>query len=334
MKLILLTLLCIILPSVTPECWPLCSPDDECFLITKSTVSGKAGDVAYRFYTGDSINQYKEVNIRNVTGIIEDTHFDKSKKTCIVVHGFHQNAEGITIVEIISALLETKKCNLLFLDWSKFAKLDPLTVSMSAQSIGKGSFTDSLKGFSKGGVSSADITLIGFSVGNILIAAGANKIQEDDLHIGSIHALEPPGLWYNIKFLMPLTKKSASMVSVYHTDRGNFGTDVDCGLIDIHFNEDGKRFQPGCPFTLLPLSFCKKNACSHMRSCGYFAEAIVNPTFKARRCDSYDNFKKGKCNENHEITLGMNYEPTDAGKYYLVTNAAPPYGKGEDGSHP
>lgn len=67
-------------------------------------------------------------------------------------------------------------------------------------------------------------------------------------------------------------------------------------------------------------------ACSHGRSHQFFAESITNKqAFQAVPCDSWDNYKNGKCSDGQPISMGMHAPNTARGVYYLNTKDSAPF---------
>lgn len=65
--------------------------------------------------------------------------------------------------------------------------------------------------------------------------------------------------------------------------------------------------------------------CSHVIVTAFFIEAIENPNaFSSLKCDSYENFLIGVCNENESVTVGGNLVGVD-GSFFFQTNPQKPY---------
>ena len=81
---------------------------------------------------------------------------------------------------------------------------------------------------------------------------------------------------------------------------------------------------------LINLQKVELAACSHFRVVNYYAESIRNNcAFKGTPCDTYDNYKKNKC--QCDSSLGCPIMGHDAhknvhqGKFYLSTNKETPF---------
>lgn len=65
--------------------------------------------------------------------------------------------------------------------------------------------------------------------------------------------------------------------------------------------------------------------CSHVIVTAFFIEAIANPNaFKSLKCDSYENFLSGGCDQNESVTVGGVLEGVE-GEFYFRTNPQKPY---------
>lgn len=119
-----------------------------------------------------------------------------------------------------------------------------------------------------------------------------------------------------------LVKSDAELVIVIHSDPWLNGYYKSCGHVDFWIN-GRPLIQPGCDpvsttsrkpgdvLELGALSFMKYNFnyltpflfwtvfCNHFLSYRVGAYSILNPeAFSSRKCDSYANYKLGKCDNN------------------------------------
>lgn len=62
---------------------------------------------------------------------------------------------------------------------------------------------------------------------------------------------------------------------------------------------NGGKSQPMCGFIDL-----LDGQCSHLKSIEFYAESLLTGNFKAKKCDSYKDFKKGKCDNGEVSYLG------------------------------
>lgn len=70
------------------------------------------------------------------------------------------------------------------------------------------------------------------------------------------------------------------------------------------------------------------DGCGHNLVNYFLIEAIRNPSgFTAIKCDSYEDYLAGGCENGERINMGGNLASAQ-GVYYFETNAEPPYSKG------
>lgn len=74
-------------------------------------------------------------------------------------------------------------------------------------------------------------------------------------------------------------------------------------------------------------------SCSRMRSVAYYTESINTKDFQATPCDSWKNYKKGRCDGVEQMVMGFHIDMNAASsitgsKYYLRTNKREPFSKG------
>lgn len=138
-----------------------------------------------------------------------------------------------------------------------------------------------------------------------------------------------------------MANSDADLVEVVYTDYGNLGMSRIAGHVNIFVNGGGK--QPGC--SLYEQSKKTGNifkplvsGCDHLRSVilmfDNYNQTYCQPV--AYACDSYKDFKKGKCidcganNENCWLfaqgpAKGLTLSPPKKTHYYLKTAAKQPF---------
>lgn len=85
---------------------------------------------------------------------------------------------------------------------------------------------------------------------------------------------------------------------------------------------DSMKFTYMCPNVVMYFS----GSCSHGRSEYLFMESIEDSeAFLSKKCDSYDNYLSGACDDNETVAMGGDLTPENAGTYYLETNSEYPY---------
>ena len=101
------------------------------------------------------------------------------------------------------------------------------------------------------------------------------------------------------------------------------------GMVDFYPN--GGFNMPGCTWTFWV------SACDHMKTLDYYVDSVNNrnnPDYLAStKCQSYEEFQAGFCNAGEKLpmgealTLDMINESNGPMKFYLNTNANPPFGQ-------
>lgn len=49
---------------------------------------------------------------------------------------------------------------------------------------------------------------------------------------------------------------------------------------------------------------CNDFGCRHGRSVDYYVESLISNKFVGKPCDTYENFKAGKCKEKPSVVMG------------------------------
>jgi pancreatic triacylglycerol lipase len=151
---------------------------------------------------------------------------------------------------------------------------------------------------------------LGSQVGQGIIrdTNGAKKLKR-------LTGLDPafPGFYPNT-FTKAISSNDAEFVDIIYTDSSPqvFGTPFKTGHADFVPNAELFRVQPGCPARIFLDLMALTNFCSHHRSVRFFAEsvtAVSGNKFLARKCGSWDDFKRNKCNSNEIVTFGIDAIP-------------------------
>nr|XP_047903633.1 phospholipase A1 member A isoform X4 [Anser cygnoides] len=174
---------------------------------------------------------------------IEDTSFNSSLETKIIIHGFRALGTKPSWIEgLVRAILHTSHVNVIAVDWvhgstgAYHSAVD--NVTQLALSISH--FISKLLAL---GVSGTSIHIIGVSLG-AHVAGLVGHFHSGQL--GRITGLDPAGPKYTRASLEErLDPGDALFVEAIHTDADNFGIRIPVGHIDYFVN--GGKDQPGCP---------------------------------------------------------------------------------------
>ncbi|XP_041978292.1 pancreatic lipase-related protein 2-like [Aricia agestis] len=188
-----------------------------------------------------------------------------------------------------------------------------------ACSIGKG-IADVLVTLASNGISHNKIHIIGHSLGaHIAGCAGESFEEKTGNKIAKISGVDPIHPCFN-EISNQLRSGQAKFVDTYRCNAYGFGADK--SLVDAVFVVNNGKTQPNCLSSPIPDLAVSTAAglCSHMACENFYFMTVSQPNlFKAYQCDSYDNFKQGKCAKNKQTVAGY-WAPSNAtGIYYTST---------------
>ncbi|CAH2108068.1 unnamed protein product [Euphydryas editha] len=284
-----------------------------------------------------SFGNYSVFSLNDPVPILSSSAYRPERKTVFYVFGFGGKAEEKSVQTIVEVYLGI--ANICLLNWEKEASTGilgpisyPLTAISNAKRIGN-EFGESLIKLHNAGLNLTDVHVIGFSLGGQLVGYTGRKVQEYDNILSRITGLEPAGPLYDgIISLRGLGASDASFVDIIHTNPNRLGSGEATGSVDIWVNCENS-VQPGCDGSNFGM-FIEKNLCSHDLSWKYFAEAIEHPSaYVARSASSCEEWRSGQATDQ-TVFMGDEINTEARGSFYLRTNSEPPYGLGEDGSHP
>ncbi|XP_026291992.1 pancreatic triacylglycerol lipase-like isoform X2 [Frankliniella occidentalis] len=224
---------------------------------------------------------------------------------------------------VSSAFLRQGSFNVIVVDWSAYSGFPYLSALSNLPGASR-AVADALNRMVQTGLPAESIWLTGHSLGAQLIGVASDTIT---FQIHQITGMDPAGPGFETPGVARLTRDAAELVEIVHTDAGVFGFNAPCGDVDIWPN-GGTAVQPGCFLEL-------EIGCSHLRSWMYFAEAVNHAdAFPAVRCASWDDFRRGACPANGGDVVYMAHShpgQNQTGNFYLTTNRASPFGKGQQG---
>ncbi|XP_061380918.1 inactive pancreatic lipase-related protein 1-like isoform X1 [Danaus plexippus] len=291
-------------------------------------------DIYLRFYNGNTLNEYVDLPLHQVTRLFEIKGFDNGNPTVLYIHGFIETAQQESVQVMVNSYLEARPdVNVILLDWSNMAHGSYLlNAARNTKKVGV-AVAAQLNRLIETGLVLEKLQIIGHSLGSHVAGYLSRELKNKyNKTIKRLTALDPafPAFYPDGVVMEHVTDKDAEFVDVIHTDAGGYGAPVRTGTADFWPN-GGKSVQPGCPrFAPIPLS--DDNLCSHWRSWQFYAESIRNPeAFAASPADSYHKFRENPSPEVGMVYMGANCDTSAQGSYYLTTNAEPPFGKGIDG---
>ncbi|XP_063441860.1 pancreatic lipase-related protein 2-like [Mytilus trossulus] len=293
----------------------------------------------FLLYTRQNPTEEFLLNAYDVSNI-SHSHFDGSKKTVFIIHGYNDYATSTLIQDIKYELLIKDDMNVIAVNWQYGA--DNLIYAKSAANtrVVGAIIGELLKNLHSAGLTSySKIHLVGHSLGaHICGIAGAIV----DGRIAKITGLDPAGPCFELQD--PVTRldtSDAHYVEVIHTDGASllqFGFGLDRAIGHADFYPNGGVRQPGCDHNVHSTAFALITgrmgkfsaalACSHMRSFDLFIESINSQcAFIGIPCDSKEDFDAGLCTgcDDGCAEMGYNGQQNGHGRYYFATNSAAPF---------
>ncbi|XP_045505201.1 pancreatic triacylglycerol lipase-like isoform X1 [Colias croceus] len=261
------------------------------------------------------------LNISEAAGWLRQARqFERDNRLIIFVHGFTDNPMKDSFTNISSSFLKNNHNSVLALDGSSLIRWLYLRSTTYVRFIGRSlaEFLAVLVGF---GQDPSQIHIIGHSLGAHIAGFTGKTFQElTRRNIGRISGLDPAGPCFShVEPELRLKHTDADFVDVIHTDAGVYGIKDAVGHVDYYPNSGA--MQPDCVL----------QTCSHSRAWLLYGVSIISPeAFPAVRCQDWDAFKKGQC-ENEISYMGYSAKPGTRGQYYLRTGDTFPYSLGKDG---
>lgn len=245
---------------------------------------------------------------------LEQTSFDPSKPTKIIIHGFlsHQgpNSGGDVLK---NAFLAMQDCNVITVDWSgadprEYSSAVKLAVPRVANEV-----AELIRLIANMGGDMNDVHLLGHSLG-AQMAGMAGSLTLGPAGAGRVTGLDPAGpLFEGRDPVQRLDPSDAAFVDVVHTDGGQLGYMAPLGHADF-YPDGGRHAMPGCGKDVVGL-------CSHCLVYDLMTEAIMKPGADVyRSCSSWQGYKNGDCASGDNAVMGVYTDPRSRGSYFLSTN--------------
>ncbi|XP_078477936.1 lipase member H, partial [Lampetra planeri] len=239
-------------------------------------------------YTRDNVSCGSVVSHTNLSA---SPHFNLSRPTTFIIHGFRPTGSPPMWVHRLTELLLAKKdLNVIVVDWNHGAANLNYFKAVENTHKAADNLTAFVERMQEHGASPSSIHMIGISLGaHISGFVGANMNGT----IGRITALDPAGPQFTgTPPEERLDATDAQFVDVLHTDIDALGYREPLGHIDFYAN--GGTDQPGCPKTIFSGGAYFK--CDHQRSVLLLCESLDRVcSSKAFPCNSYKDFLDGNC---------------------------------------
>ncbi|KAF7412701.1 hypothetical protein HZH66_001597 [Vespula vulgaris] len=288
--------------------------------IIKSVFKAAREPATFNLYTRENPFGEEQLFLNN-TEVLYASHFNESRPTKFIVHGFSDTGNEAWVRGLIDAYLLHEDVNVIVVGWGILAADVYPVAANNTRKVGEffGDFLEFLNRESN--LEYKDVHISGHSLGSHVAGfAGAYL----DGRIGRITGLDPASpLFETISGIVDpefrLDPTDAQFVDVIHTSGPAFGFLAPLGHADFYPN-NGEFPQPGCSF--LPTT----TYCSHSRAHQFMTESIGSTAgFKARTCESWEKYKERRCDYNPIVLMGEYASTSLRGKFYLSTNDEPPF---------
>ncbi|KAK0181684.1 hypothetical protein PV327_003949 [Microctonus hyperodae] len=272
----------------------------------------------FNLYTRENPFGEEQLFLNN-TEVLYASHFNESRPTKFIAHGFSDTGDEAWIHDLLDAYLKHENVNVIVVGWGTLAAEVYPNAANNTRKVGEylGEFLSFLNRESN--LEYKDVHICGHSLG-AHVAGYTGAYLEG--RIGRITGLDPASPLFEttsgvVDPEYRLDPTDAQFVDVIHTSGTAFGFLSPLGHADFYPN-NGKFPQPGCSF--LPTT----TYCSHSRAHQFMTESIGSISgFKARRCESWEKYRDGQCNYNPIVLMGEYASTSLRGKFYLSTNEAP-----------
>nr|XP_028582763.1 LOW QUALITY PROTEIN: lipase member H-A-like [Podarcis muralis] len=229
--------------------------------------------------------------ILSENNLTASTHLNLTKQTIIIIHGYRlTGSPPVWIDEIKELLLKKEDSNVITVDWNRGATTVYYPSAVKNAKTVVGILNNLIDQMLANGASLDSVYMIGVSLG-AHIAGFVGKAYNGKIR--RITGLDPAGPSFTGKLPSErLDHTDAQFVDVIHTDIDALGYREPLGNIDFYPN--GGTDQPGCPKTIF--SGTQYLKCDHQRSVFlYMASLKQNCNVTGYPCDSYVNYRNGKC---------------------------------------
>uniref|UniRef100_A0A194AQ58 Putative pancreatic triacylglycerol lipase-like protein n=1 Tax=Pinctada fucata TaxID=50426 RepID=A0A194AQ58_PINFU len=290
------------------------------------------------------INTAAQILQVNDTSSLSSSHFDASKETKFIVHGFTHNGNRQWLQNMCSEFLKKDDMNVIIVDWGHGSGV-PYTQATANTRVVGALMAKMIKQLVTVGADLNRVHIIGHSLGAHIAGYAGERLDK----LGRISGLDPADPYFQgTDTRVRLDPTDAQFVDVIHTDSSSIlqlGMGAMQALGHVDFYPNGGVNQPGCQkgafdkithtvwnaVTQLDIIAAEGAvACSHERSYVLFTESInSNCPFRAYPCTGSKEFEAGHCLEcSGDGCSEMGYKAinnTGRGSLYLDTAGASPF---------
>ncbi|XP_069173439.1 uncharacterized protein [Procambarus clarkii] len=290
----------------------------------------------FLLYTRERGEREKVIKPHNISTIV-NSHFNISRPTKLLIHGFGSSCNSVWIREMRVALLTMMDVNIICVNWQKGAEVpNYVRAASNTRLVGRQVALLLETMIANLNTTLDDFHLIGFSLGAHVSGHAGARLK----NLSRISGLDPAGpLFESYSPSVRLDYTDARFVDVIHTNAdsllmGGLGAFEPMGHVDFYPN--GGRMQKGCANLfvggvsdiLWPTEGDGRYLCNHRRGYKYYLNSVAPIcTFPAFVCRDYETFLKGDCFPC-ESCGNMGYFSDKAegrGQLYLVTRDTEPF---------
>ncbi|XP_064624490.1 pancreatic lipase-related protein 2-like [Lineus longissimus] len=303
-------------------------------------------DTVFLVYNRNTGGRMELLNPRLPAGI-SLTRFDPSLETKVIIHGFLDSSRAMWVNQTANEFLRKSDVNVILVDWEKGGAFPYHQATANTRLVGLELAQLITVLGNATGVQPDSFHLIGSGLGAHLASYTGNTLYG---RLKRITGLDPAGPYFEgTDIAVRLDPSDAQFVDVIHTDadsllgavtgNGGMGMNQPCGHVDFYPN--GGQEQPGCDNSIIDNiivhglfeSGKQYVACSHIRAHDLFMDSInTQCPYTSYRCDSYENFKTGKCFSclsdscsSMGMKAGETKRPGTGVKYFLETAGSAPF---------
>ncbi|KAF6210636.1 hypothetical protein GE061_013743 [Apolygus lucorum] len=283
-------------------------------------------NVSFYLYTRGNYEVPEQLWIDNEIALA-GSHFDATKKTFIVIHGYTTDYTAESAQGPKQEYLTYNDVNVITPDYGSI-NYDPpfLFFYTAAKSYKIGRFIGQLVVFLiEQGADPDKIHIIGHSLGAHIAGFAAKYAKSKGMLIGRVTGLDPCNPVYNANSAeYRLDSGDARYTDCIYTTYGIWALGTPVCLANFFPNGVGLS-QPGCYVE----DFWQVSGCGHSLVVDYFIESI-NPqsAFHVQECDGVPDVERPThCWPTTRTLMGEYANRQVSGMFYLKTNAKPPYSR-------
>ncbi|CAH3130567.1 unnamed protein product, partial [Porites lobata] len=285
----------------------------------------------FDLYTRSNLEQQETINDYDLN-MLQQSHYNKTRKTVIVVHGFIE-LHPSWMTRMKDGLLGKLDCNVILVNWPK-GSLPPYAQATGNTRLVGAMIGELIKFLISQTQGSADLFhVVGFSLGGQIAGYTGSHLRKAGLTLGRITGLDPAGpLFASTPPAVRLDPSDATFVDVIHTDAKRWGIEQSCGHIDFYPN--GGVDQVGCLDVTTGWGPLNPVVCDHFRATDYFIDSLSPNCTHAMEgfpCSNADDFDRGRCLKCNGTCPIMGYKAVKSknhqihGSHYLYTAKGSPF---------